>query len=64
MATEAGRDPASIEIRVVPKQDADLMKRYQDLGISRVVFNAESKKADTMLPVIDSWAALMRQVNG
>ena len=40
------------------------MKRYQDLGVARVVFNAESEKADTVLPVIDSWAALMRQVNG
>ena len=29
MATEAGRDPASIEITVwFPKRDADLMKRY------------------------------------
>ena len=39
------------------------MKRYQDLGVSRVVFNLESEKADTMLPVIDGWATLMRQVN-
>ena len=38
----------SIEITVwFPKQDADLMKRYQDLGVSRVVFNLESEKADT-----------------
>jgi probable F420-dependent oxidoreductase len=65
MATDAGRDPQSIEITVwFPKKDADLMKRYQDLGVSRVVFNAESEKADTVLPVIDGWAALMRQVNG
>jgi probable F420-dependent oxidoreductase len=65
MATEAGRDPKSIEITVwFPKKDADLMKRYQDLGVSRVVFNTESEKADTVLPVIDGWAALMRQVNG
>jgi probable F420-dependent oxidoreductase len=42
----------------------EFRKRYQDLGVSRVVFNAESEKADTVLPVIDSWAALMRQVNG
>jgi probable F420-dependent oxidoreductase len=34
MATEAKRDPKSIEITVWgPKQDADLMKRYQDLGV-------------------------------
>src|ERR1700753_3959679 len=64
MATEAGRDPKSIEITVwFPKKDADLMKRYQDLGVSRVVFNLESEKADTILPVIDSWSTLMRQVN-
>jgi probable F420-dependent oxidoreductase len=65
MATEAGRDASKIEITVwFPKQDADLMKRYQDLGVSRVVFNVESEKADTILPVVDGWAALMRQVNG
>jgi len=64
MASEAGRDPKSIEITVwFPKQDADLMKRYQDLGVARVVFNLESEKADRILPVIDGWAALMRRVN-
>src|SRR3954454_6485716 len=65
MATEAGRDPKSIEITVwFPKKDADLMKRYQDLGVARVVFNLESEKADKVLPVVDGWAGLMRQVNG
>ena len=65
MATEAGRDASKIEITVwFPKKDADLMKRYQDLGVSRVVFNLELEKADTILPVIDGWATLMRQVNG
>jgi probable F420-dependent oxidoreductase len=65
MATEAGRDASKIEITVwFPKKDADLMKRYQDLGVSRVVFNVESEKADAILPVIDGWATLMRQVNG
>jgi probable F420-dependent oxidoreductase len=64
MATEAGRDPASIGITVwFPRQDADLMKRYQELGVERVVFNLESEKADKVLPVIDGWAKLMQQVN-
>jgi probable F420-dependent oxidoreductase len=64
MATEAGRDPKSIDITVwFPKQDAGLMKRYQDLGVSRVVFNLESEKADALMPVIDGWATLMRRVN-
>ena len=65
MAQEAKRDPKSIEITVWgPKQDADLMTRYQDLGVSRVVFNLESEKADGIMPVIDSWQKLMRQVSG
>ena len=65
MAREAGRDPKTIETTVWgPKQDAELMKRYQDLGVSRVVFNLESDNADTILPLIDGWAKLMRQVNG
>ncbi len=65
MATEAGRDPDEIEITVwFPKQDIELMKRYQDLGVKRVVFNVESVKADVALPVIDGWAKLMQQVNG
>ncbi len=65
MATEAGRDPKSIEITVwFPKQDTDLMKRYADLGVARVVFNLESDKADKVVPVIDSLAGLMRKVNG
>ncbi len=65
MATEAGRDPSTIHITVwFPKQDRDLMKRYEDLGVSRIVFNLDSDKADKVLPVIDTWATLMQQVNG
>ncbi len=40
------------------------MKRYQELGVSRVVFNLESDRADANLPIIDAWNKLMRQVNG
>ena len=63
MATEAGRDPPSIEITVwfSEAQRRNLMKRYQDLGVSRVVFNLESETADTILPVVDSWEKVMRQ---
>jgi probable F420-dependent oxidoreductase len=64
LATEAGRDPNSIEITVWnPKQDPDLMRRYEDLGVKRVVFSVESEKADTILPVLDNCSALMRKVN-
>ena len=65
MAEAAGRDPASIAITVwFPRNDLDLMKRYVDLGVERVVFNVESVAADQALPVIDGIAALMHKVNG
>jgi probable F420-dependent oxidoreductase len=65
MATEAGRDPDSIEITIwAPRQDADLMKRYQDLGVTRVVFNLDSDTLDKLLPTMESWQKLMHQVNG
>jgi probable F420-dependent oxidoreductase len=65
MAKAAGRDPEGIEITVwFPRREADLMKRYRELGVSRIVFNLESDKGDAVLPVMDEWAALMREVNG
>ena len=65
MCAEAGRDPASIAITVwYPRRDADLMKRYADLGVERVVFNLESEPAEKILPELDALASLMKQVNG
>ena len=65
MCQEAGRDPDTIEISVwFPRKDPDLMKRYVDLGVKRVVFNLESEAAGTIVPEIERIAELMRKVNG
>ena len=65
MAQKAERDPDAIQITVWgPKQEADLMRRYEDLGVARVVFSVESEQADSILPQLDTLAALMRKVNG
>jgi alkanesulfonate monooxygenase SsuD/methylene tetrahydromethanopterin reductase-like flavin-dependent oxidoreductase (luciferase family) len=65
MAAEAGRDPQSIAITVwFPRKDPDLMKRYEDMGVERVVFNLESESAATTLPAVDALGELMRKVNG
>ena len=65
MAAEGGRDPASIAITVwFPKQEVDLMKRYEDLGVERVVFNVESESSEKCLPTIDKIAELMHKANG
>jgi hypothetical protein len=42
-------------------EDADLVERYRDAGVARVVFGLPPGKADEVLPVLDRWAALARQ---
>ena len=65
MAKEAGRDPASIEISLFGLGgDLDRMKRLRDAGVARVVPMFPPEKADEVLPMIDQWADIMRQVNG
>ena len=44
--------------------DADLIKRYDDIGVNRVSCSLESAKADVILPILDQWAHIIRQVNG
>ena len=62
MAAEAGRDPATLPITVFGvAEDADLIKRYRDAGVARIIFNLPSAKAEEVLPVLDRCAQLMRQ---
>src|SRR5256712_13059746 len=62
MAAEAGRDPATLPITIFGvAEDLDLVKRYRDAGVARVVFNLSPAKAAEVLPVLDRCAALMRQ---
>jgi probable F420-dependent oxidoreductase len=63
MAIEAGRDLASVPITIWgAKEDLDLLKRDCDNGISRAVVSLDSAKADTILPQLDRWANLIRQL--
>jgi probable F420-dependent oxidoreductase len=62
MASEAGRDPASIPVTIFGvAEDVDLIRRYRDAGVARVLFNLPAAKADEVLPVLDRGAALMRK---
>jgi hypothetical protein len=61
LMAEAGRDPATLPITVFGvAEDADLVKRYRDAGVARIVFNLPSAKADELLPALDRCAKLMR----
>jgi probable F420-dependent oxidoreductase len=65
MVRESGRDPASIEISLFGLgEDLDRVKRFAEMGVARVVPMFPPEKADTVLPIIDRWTKIMRQVKG
>lgn len=64
MAAEAGRDPATIPITVFGvAEDHDLIERYREAGVARLIFSLPPAKADEVLPVLDRCARLMRQAS-
>ena len=63
LAVEAGRDPATLPITIFGvAEDFELVARYRDAGVARVIFNLPAAKRDEVLPVLDRCAALMRRV--
>jgi probable F420-dependent oxidoreductase len=65
MAREAGRDPAGVEITMFGLgEDLDRVKRLAETGVARVVPMFPPEKADKVLPIVDRWAKIMKEVNG
>ena len=63
MAAEAGRNVEDVPVTLWgAKEDAEKLKHYRDLGVVRTVISLPSEKADTILPMLDRWAALIRQM--
>ena len=63
MAAEANRDPDSVAITIYGVgEDLATLQRYRDLGMTRVVVSLPSAPADEILPVLDRWAKLIRQL--
>lgn len=44
--------------------DYDQLMRYKELGVARVVAPLPPEGADTVVPLLDKWADLIRRVNG
>jgi hypothetical protein len=62
MARDAGRDPQSLPVTLFnPPEDASELARYRDAGIARVVVPLMSEARDTILPILDRWAELIRR---
>jgi probable F420-dependent oxidoreductase len=65
MAREAGRDPSTIEVSLFGiGEDLDRLKRFAEMGVTRVVPMFPPEKTDKVLPMVDRWTNLMRLVNG
>jgi len=63
MAAEAGREPDALPVTVFGTPlDPDRIKRHRDAGVTRTCVSLESAKADTILPELDRWAALAREL--
>ena len=64
MAAEAGRSPDALPITLFGgTEDADLLKRYRDMGVARIVTTLPPEPAEKTLPVLDRWAELISRVN-
>jgi probable F420-dependent oxidoreductase len=64
MAKEAGRDPAGLPISLFRVPDRiERLRQYRDLGIDRVVFSLPAEKEDKILPILDRWFELKRQLD-
>ena len=63
MAAEADRDLASVPVTIWgATENLDVLKRDRDDGVVRVVISLDSAKADTIMPQLDRWATLIRQL--
>ncbi|MBN8927056.1 MAG: hypothetical protein BGO51_23205 [Rhodospirillales bacterium 69-11] len=63
MPAEDGKDPASMPITIFnAPEDLDTLKRYRDAGIARVSTSVPAEKGETVLPILDRWAEMMRKL--
>src|SRR5712671_5054258 len=63
IAEEAGRDPQSLSVTLGgATEDLDLLKRNRDLGIARMNVRLPPAKEGEILPLLDRWAKLIRQL--
>ena len=65
MAAEAGRDLATCPVTVWGVQpEIDRIRRYEEQGVARGIVQLKAEKADAILPLLDRWAGIIRQLDG
>jgi len=64
MAKEAGRNSASLSFGIYGgPADPEVLKRYRDAGVNRVVLRLPSQSRDEVLPMLDDLAPVMRALS-
>jgi probable F420-dependent oxidoreductase len=63
MLAAAGRDLASVPVTLFgATEDSDRLARHRDQGVARTVVMLPSAGSDTVLPILDRWAGLIRRL--
>jgi hypothetical protein len=63
MAAEAGRDPKSLPVTIGGVQeDLAQLQHFRDLGAARVNVSLPAEGRDQVLPILDRWAAFVREL--
>jgi len=63
MAEEAGRDPATLEVSIFGcTAKPAILEKFRDAGITRCVFGLPPADADTVTPILDGYAEVMKEV--
>jgi len=64
MAKEAGRNSASLSFGIYGgPADPEVLKRYRDAGVNRVVLRLPSQSRDEVLPMLDDLAPVLRALS-
>jgi probable F420-dependent oxidoreductase len=65
MARDAGRDPASLPITIFrTAYDVEQLRFCRDIGVDRIVFSLPAAKEDEVMPILDRWSALKKELEG
>ena len=60
-AEKAGRDPRAISVSIFwAKPEEDALREYVKVGAERAIFAVPTADRDTILPILDRYATLMR----
>jgi len=63
-ATAAGRDPKTISVTIFGcPADEDVIRQYTQAGVERITFGLPSAPSETVLPLLDRYADVIRKLS-